>query len=371
MDEFNPLELIAAHFNTLELKAMDEMQGGASFAEVQVGEGTARIREYSKLGEMIDDPQVQDVFRKAFEVVENTPPDQKQTLEFLSRAVPPPRFDDGGANENPEVKQLADDGKPGDTQIALVPLKFVKFLDTIHEPKINEKDGLREYFGWSEGLAVASLGMQALGLFMQNDEEEELYERRMAAEERNRQRKEEHYKEVLGSLKHLHTPSPALMRIASLAGNNKLNVGNYSKGGIVYKKKFGTAIRGPGKGQDDVIYGPCQAGDHIVDASTVSDLGDGCTEAGYKEVDDFIEKIEEKHDLDKYKGHEPKGKVDVALSAGESRIPVLHVMALGKGDHVKGSQKIERAIAHIRKEKRGGDLDLPPKAKPFSSYFGM
>lgn len=53
-------------------------------------------------------------------------------------------------------------------------------------------------------------------------------------------------------------------------------------------------VKGPGAGQDDQIPAMLSDGEYVMDAATVSDIGDGSTEAGAKRLDQFRQNIRKK-----------------------------------------------------------------------------
>ena len=62
--------------------------------------------------------------------------------------------------------------------------------------------------------------------------------------------------------------------------------GHMAKGG-----KPSRPVSGPGTGQSDEIPAMLSDGEYVIDASTVSDLGDGSTEAGARKLDGMVQKI--------------------------------------------------------------------------------
>lgn len=127
-------------------------------------------------------------------------------------------------------------------------------------------------------------------------------------------------------------------------------------------------IRGPGKGQDDLIkYDGLHHGDYVMDAHLVSDLGDGATEAGAFELRKFVHKAGKKapHSVTVMT---KKTMVPTLLSAGEVTIPSRIVAAIGKGNNDRGAEILDRARELLRLEKTSKKSGLPPKAKAFDYY---
>ena len=130
------------------------------------------------------------------------------------------------------------------------------------------------------------------------------------------------------------------------------------------KPKRGGIIDGHEKGQEDNVYLTVPRGTYIIDASTVSDIGDGNTKAGHKIWEDFIRQ---------YVTGAPKIKsphVKVALSAGEMVFPVEGVARIGGGDVEKGGHILDKMIKRIRLQKASKAGDLPPAALPLHKYLG-
>jgi hypothetical protein len=102
-------------------------------------------------------------------------------------------------------------------------------------------------------------------------------------------------------------------------------------------------IEGIGGGQDDDIRMDVPENSYFVDASTVSDLGDGNTKAGAK-------------------------KIQALVSNGEFFISPEKVTNLGKGNNEMGVKLLDKMVKNVRKHK-GGKVNLPPKAKSLASYI--
>ena len=131
---------------------------------------------------------------------------------------------------------------------------------------------------------------------------------------------------------------------------------NYAQGG---------AIRGTGKGQQDNIPKNIKENSYIIDASTVSDIGDGSSEAGIKELDRYFNRIPS-HGFQ----HESKGGyIKAMVSDGEYEVPPEKVTAIGHGSNKKGAQVLKKLVHQVRERKRTSGDKLPPKAKPIGGYL--
>jgi hypothetical protein len=85
-----------------------------------------------------------------------------------------------------------------------------------------------------------------------------------------------------------------------------------------------------------------------------------------------IEEMEYPSGLGRYIAGETKGqddKIPAVLSDGEFVIPADVVADLGDGNNDAGAKELYKFMSNIRKHKRGGKVDLPPKAKSLSSYL--
>lgn len=85
-----------------------------------------------------------------------------------------------------------------------------------------------------------------------------------------------------------------------------------------------------------------------------------------------VEEMEYPSGLGRYIAGETKGqddKIPAVLSDGEFVIPADVVSDLGDGNNDAGAKELYKFMSNIRKHKRGGKVDLPPKAKSLSSYL--
>ncbi len=127
-------------------------------------------------------------------------------------------------------------------------------------------------------------------------------------------------------------------------------------------------IEGPGKGQDDVIATSVPEKSYIIDASSVSDLGDGSSEAGAAVFDAFFKNLRRHHGIDEGAQNNVQ-EVPVYLSNDEYLIDESDVTLLGGGDNNKGAKLLKAFVKNIRKHKNSNGLELPPKAKSIEQYF--
>lgn len=120
---------------------------------------------------------------------------------------------------------------------------------------------------------------------------------------------------------------------------------------------------GKGTGQSDDIPAMLHDGDYVMDAETVSALGDGSSKAGREVLEGFREKIPHK----KEGGSNP---VPAKIADGEYVFPEAFVTALGGGDNKRGAEILDGLRTKLRAHKRGAPLDkIPPKAKDPIQYI--
>lgn len=127
----------------------------------------------------------------------------------------------------------------------------------------------------------------------------------------------------------------------------------------------GGPITGHGKGQEDNIPRDIRENSYILDASTVSDIGDGSTDAGFKELSMFLGKVPSKNMMHKSGG----GFIPAMVSDGEYEVSPEQVTALGGGSNQKGVKILEKLVKDIRAQKRTSGKKLPPKSKPIGGYL--
>lgn len=102
-------------------------------------------------------------------------------------------------------------------------------------------------------------------------------------------------------------------------------------------------VEGETGGQDDTRPSYLPDKTYVVDASTVSDLGDGNPKAGFN-------------------------KIKALVSDKEVIVAPNEVKRLGGGNDEKGTKILDKMVKNVRKHKRGG-INLPPKAKSLASYI--
>jgi len=156
------------------------------------------------------------------------------------------------------------------------------------------------------------------------------------------------------------------------------NIGGMAKGGLPAKyheaapdghnPEFVTGLTGyyacgGGTGQSDDIPAMLHDGDYVMDAETVSALGDGSSKAGRAVLEGFQSKVPHRDGA--------AGKpVPAKIADGEYVFPAAFVTALGNGDNKKGANILDGLRERLRAHKRSApDTKIPPKAKSPLDYI--
>ena len=135
-----------------------------------------------------------------------------------------------------------------------------------------------------------------------------------------------------------------------------------------HKPEFITGVTGfyadgRGTGQSDDIPALLHDGDYVMDAETVSALGDGSSKAGREVLEKFRNQVP----------HESKtggSVIPAKIADGEYVFPAAFVTALGKGENKRGSEILDGLREKLRAHKRKAPLDkIPPKAKSPLEYL--
>lgn len=120
---------------------------------------------------------------------------------------------------------------------------------------------------------------------------------------------------------------------------------------------------GGGTGQSDDIPAMLHDGDYVMDAETVSALGDGSSKAGMHVLDGFRHQIP-------HHGKPSGNPVPAKIADGEYVFPSSFVTALGGGDNKRGAEILDGLREKLRAHKRAAPLDkIPPKAKSPLDYI--
>lgn len=386
-------KMILAHVMESELRGLDNMQGGR-LIDPETG-----LPEYSQIAKMLEDPDVVHIFEEIFSQEQAggiQPEIQALAAQIDARNPPSPSHEE---MPYPEERLIAHEGIQPDTALALIPLKLADFLDALRgEVRTNPKTGLPEYFLESMGSWLPMAATLAGGVMSIFDDEDRDADMRMMRAHRQAQmdadhyeRRERHEKKHREGTHYLRTErergqqhpytlaplqqppgDPSLLLNFAAGGHADVPPG-IDKSKVVETAPMQTSriIKGPGKGQDDVIKTAVPAQSYIIDATTLSSVGDGSSEAGARVFDQFVQKLGRGQDDPRHSPdpREEGGSVPVMLSNDEYLIEPHVVEALGDGKNQEGARLLKGMVKNIRKHKMSNGLNLPPKAKDLLAYL--
>ena len=161
-------------------------------------------------------------------------------------------------------------------------------------------------------------------------------------------------------------------------------VSRYKKGGQIKKMGYfkGGYVNAKDSGIKDNILASVPEGSYVMDATTVSLLGDGNSLAGKERIEEMLEKARSKKPKSFdgsffYSGVEPtKVKVgmpmDVRISGGEYVIMPEDVVLFSKnGDNDEGSRRLDKMRINLKKQKKlPTGSHILPKTKEITAYLG-
>jgi len=135
-----------------------------------------------------------------------------------------------------------------------------------------------------------------------------------------------------------------------------------------HKPEFITGVtgfyaNGKGTGQSDDIPALLHDGDYVMDAETVSALGDGSSKAGREVLDKFRNQVP-------HTSKNGGSVIPAKIADGEYVFPAAFVTSLGKGENKRGSEILDGLREKLREHKRKAPLNkIPPKAKSPLEYL--
>lgn len=139
--DIHGVPMLVVHMQDGELEGLDNLQGGASI------DPDTGIREYSALAEIIDLPQIRELFHKVASELEEkgkVSPGVHQAYEVANDNTLPYR--QTREEEHGPINSLEKTGRGGDKHFALIPVNLAEFLiEMRHVPSINPKTGLLEF----------------------------------------------------------------------------------------------------------------------------------------------------------------------------------------------------------------------------------
>lgn len=145
------VDMLLCHMTKGECEGLDNLQGGPSIDD------DTGYREYSKLGTIIEDPEVQEIFRLVKSDLSDDgklSPKVHEAYEISKEQSLP--FREAPAQKEPPQSTLAEMGEDGDTQMVLLPKNLAAFLIEMNDGQysLNSETGLLE-FGFFKNIGKA------------------------------------------------------------------------------------------------------------------------------------------------------------------------------------------------------------------------
>jgi len=140
--------------------------------------------------------------------------------------------------------------------------------------------------------------------------------------------------------------------------------GGHVKAKKVYGRAIGGYIDGHSGGQTDDVPATIPQGAYVMDATTVSLLGDGNSRHGAVKIKKFEDKFLKSGIT---KEIHPSRNIKAKISDGEYVLSKHMVTNLGNGDNQKGSKILDKMRKKLR-EQKGVKTFLPPKSKDIMHY---
>jgi hypothetical protein len=136
-----PTPMLVVHITTGELEGFDNLQGGPSI-DPETG-----LREYSKLGPIIENPEIRALFHHiSDELISDgkITPTLKKIYKTARKSSLP--YVDAPAEKSPIIHKIEETGRKPDKHMALLPMNLVMFLIELkHQVSINPKTNLLEF----------------------------------------------------------------------------------------------------------------------------------------------------------------------------------------------------------------------------------
>lgn len=140
--DIQDIPMLVVHMGNGELEGLDNLQGGPSIDE-ETG-----IREYSQLSNIIEVPEIRQLFQTVSSQVEEhgqLSPELNEAYENSKENTLPFRETDE-EKHNP-LDKLEKTGRNGDSKLAYIPMNLAELLvEMRHIPSVNPKTGLLEFW---------------------------------------------------------------------------------------------------------------------------------------------------------------------------------------------------------------------------------
>lgn len=392
-----------------EVEDLSRAQGGVTINE------ELEVPEFRNLGKILADPENNEFISKLWNRYSKLDKDKRSEAYNTLDDYVDKQVGDQSDYSSPEGTEGANiydqDGIDGDTRVVALPENVYDFFkDKVKKHSFNPIDGFPQFFlgkvlsgllGVAGPLLSPLLGpagpfvsglssaagpiMQMLGLSDEQDEKNKLaqeHARKMQQYEDLRKQDFDKHKAAFSGMFDIHTgkklenhPYSDMdlgSKIKNIIKSQSSNRFAFKDGGSIDEPEIidiGTLketspIEGDDKGQDDNIHVKAPVGGYVLDADVVSSIGDGNTDAGFKEINRYLENLEKKH----IKKIKPK-LIDCAFSTGELQIDPRDVTAIGKNDLEKGHKVLNQFVKEVRAHKKHSIDSIPPKALPIEDYI--
>lgn len=384
--------MIPVHVSRNERLFMNEMQkhaiGKSNIEDEQTG-----LPSYPGLSTFIKSPEGQRMFRGALYALKTNakmPPEVSKSYAQSKSKILKKGLGPDNIEESAGVREIAKAGEGNDKELALVPIDVVDFLDQNEGTKKKDsKFGLQEFafydnvfdmvgsalqetskrekHQYGEAIGVAAMLFSGWLNSMSDEDENDRYEMRMreyraekeAQQMRRRESAERWNKGGLKSTAYFPQTNKFTKH-----GLDDIRGKKYKKGGLV----LGKPIKGPGHGQEDLIDRDIKKNTWIFDAHTVSNFGNGSSDAGHKELGKLYKYAAEK--LKKTPGLKEKIQVELkpqslpeipcSVANDEADLKPLGVAVLGEGPIDRGCKILRDMTETLRKIKISKGHKLPP-----------
>lgn len=381
---------ILVHMSREEVQNFSRAQGGIDINP------ELDIPQFTRLGELLSEPKVRETLQVAIKGYMESNTETRQRLEGELDSYADERLGDEESiplpneSSDPAAEALAEAGTRDDTELVLMPEKLVFFLWDQLPPDYHELNpttgfpqfglgdflgsllsGVAGFFTGGTGAALVPIlsgGLMAYGAYDDAQNRKDYFKKldeNYNLDKANFERDQEKFR----TLKGMDVP---LWRGQEPPKTPDVNFSfrrPYKTGGEVHEIRtlkmspHEGYIRGHESGQADNIHVDAPRGSRIIDAATVSALGDGNSEAGAKKLQSFIDKLPSiPHDDD-------LNMVPCALSAGEFRVLPDKVRGLGKGSLPQGHKIWDTIVKSVREHKKHASDTIPKEAKPIEKYM--
>lgn len=145
-----PSPMILVHMSPIELEYLDYFQGGPSFMELVPGDPSTKIREYSRISDMMAIPEIKKVWDEVFGEFMSKGHGE-HLAEDIEKSVPAPvePFQYSEGDFDPDTMEIEAAGQikhPDDTSICYMPIDFANYLDSFRgETERDPVYKLRQY----------------------------------------------------------------------------------------------------------------------------------------------------------------------------------------------------------------------------------